>query len=134
MAFVVLRFADLAWRGRLGLTMQLDLYGIVFWIETLLWLLPLVLMVRTPDLGNLFRGAMCIALAGALYRFDTYLVGFQPGPGWHYFPSVAELFITIGLVAIELAIYIAVVKRFPILGGGNDSGQAGQPVLHGRTQ
>ena len=111
-AFVVLRFADLAWRGRLGLTMQLDLYGIVFWIETLLWLAPVLLLSR-----SLLGAAMCIALAGAMFRFDTYLVGFQPGPGWHYFPSVPEMFISIGLIAIEIAAYIAIVNRFPILGG-----------------
>ena len=109
--FVVVRFIDLAWRGRLALVTQLDLYGIVFWIETLLWLLPVFLS------NNLLRAAMCIALAGALYRFDTYLVGFQPGPGWHYFPSVSEMFISIGLIAIEIAAYIALVKRFPILAG-----------------
>ena len=110
-AFVVLRFVDLALRGRLGLVMQLDFYGIIFWIEIILWLLPVMLT------GNLLRGAMCIALAGALYRFDTFLLAFQPGPGWHYFPSVAEMFISFGLIAIEIAIYIALVKRFPILGG-----------------
>jgi len=111
-AFVALRVADLAWRGHLGLAMQLDLYGIVFWIETLLWLAPVLLLSR-----SLFLAAMCIALAGALYRFDTYLVGFQPGPGWHYFPSVSEMFISIGLIAIEIAAYIALIKRFPILAG-----------------
>ena len=115
LGFVLFRFVDLAWRGRLALVTQLDLYGIVFWIETLLWILPAILPRR--DLGNLFRAALCIALAGALYRFDTYLVGFQPGPGWHYFPSVSEMFISVGLIAIELAAYIAIVKRFPILAG-----------------
>ena len=44
---------------------------------------------------------MVVALAGAVYRFDTYLVAFNPGPGWHYFPSVPEMFISFGLIAIE---------------------------------
>jgi Ni/Fe-hydrogenase subunit HybB-like protein len=52
-----------------------------------------------------------------MYRFDTYLVAFQPGPGWHYFPSVPEMFISIGLISLELALYITLVKKFPILGG-----------------
>lgn len=119
-AFVVLRFIDLGFRGRLGLTAQLDLYGIVFWIETVLFVLPAVLMVsasRSTSLGDLVRAAMCVILAGALYRFDTFLVAFQPGPGWHYFPSVAEIFTSVGLIATEIAIYIALVRRFPILAG-----------------
>lgn len=117
--FVVVRFVDLAVRGRLGLVLQLDLYGICFWLETLFWLLPAILIFVAPgtSLGALLRGAMCIAIAGSLYRFDTFLVGFQPGPGWHYFPSVPELFISIGLISLELAVYVALVKRFPILGG-----------------
>ncbi|MGZ4778325.1 MAG: NrfD/PsrC family molybdoenzyme membrane anchor subunit [Thermoanaerobaculia bacterium] len=117
--FIALRFIDLAFHGKLGLTTTLDLYGIVFWIEIVLWALPAILMLAspTPTLGSLFRGAIVVALAGGLYRFDTYLVAFQPGPGWHYFPSVPEMFISIGLISLELALYIALVKNFPNLGG-----------------
>lgn len=118
-AFVLFRFIDLGIRGRLDLTTRFDLHGIVFWLETILWLLPAVILLvaRRVNLGNLFLGAMCIALAGGLYRFDTFLVAFQPGAGWHYFPSMQEMFISIGLISIELALYVALVRKFPILGG-----------------
>lgn len=117
--FVVLRFADLAFRGKLGLTAQLDFRGSMFWLETVLWLLPAVLLgvTRSSNLGNLFLGAICIALAGGVYRFDTFLVAYQPGPGWHYFPSIPELFISVGLISMEIALYIFLVRKFPILGG-----------------
>ena len=119
LAFVVVRLADLAISGNLRYAARLDLYGTMFWIENALWILPLAMMLATPrpNLGSLFRGAIVVALAGGLYRFDTYLVAFNPGPGWHYFPSVPEMFISIGLIALELAVYVAIVKRFPILGG-----------------
>ena len=109
--FVVARFADLAYRGEIGRVLTLDLYGVMFWLETLLFLAPLLLQ------KNIVRGAMVLIVAGALYRFDTFLVAFDPGPGWHYFPSVPEMFITIGLIALELAAYVFIVKTFPILGG-----------------
>ena len=48
-------------------------------------------------LGNLFRAAMLLMLAGSLYRFDTYLVAFRPGAHWSYFPSVGEILVTLGL-------------------------------------
>jgi Ni/Fe-hydrogenase subunit HybB-like protein len=117
--FVVIRFIELGIYGRLGLTTRLDLYGIFFWLEMVLWILPAVMMLAAPSptLGSLFRAAAVIAVAGALYRFDTFLVAFNPGPGWHYFPSVPEMFISFGIIAIEIAIYVALVKRFPILGG-----------------
>lgn len=128
-AFVTIRFVDLAVRGRLGLMLQLDLHGIIFWIETVLWLLPAVILfaARRVNLGNLFLGAMCIALAGGLYRFDTFLVAFQPGAGWHYFPSIQEMFISIGLIAMELALYVVLVRKFPILGGRAVTVGASQP-------
>lgn len=118
-AFVTVRLIDLVFRGRLFLLATLDLYGIMFWLETILFLLPAVLALaaKKPDLGSLFRGAMAMVLAGALYRFDTYLVAYDPGPGWHYFPSVPEMFISFGLISIELAVFVALVKRFPILAG-----------------
>ena len=40
-----------------------------------------------------------------------------PASHWSYFPSVPELLITFGIIAAEVAIYIAAVKIFPILGG-----------------
>jgi Ni/Fe-hydrogenase subunit HybB-like protein len=113
--FVVLRFLDLARTGKLALIAQLDLYGIMFWIETALFCAPL--FIAGKNLGSLFRSAMVLMFAGGLYRFDTFLVAYDPGPGWHYFPSVPEMFITLGLIAIELAIYVAIVKTFPILSG-----------------
>lgn len=116
--FVILRFADLIVRGQTAALWRLDLHGAMFWIETVLFTLPFFLLLRGgQSLGRLLRTAMLVAFGGALYRFDTFLVAFDPGPGWSYFPSVAEQLITVGLVAAEVAIYIAVVKSFPILGG-----------------
>ena len=119
LAFVIVRFIDLALNGNIRYAATLDLYGTMFWIETVLWILPLLMVLASPraTLGSLFRGAMVIAFAGALYRFDTYLVAYNPGPGWHYFPSVPEMLISIGLISLELAGYVFIVKRFPILAG-----------------
>ena len=119
LVFIAVRLTDLVFSGNLRYAARLDLYGTMFWIENVLWILPLAMMLAFPrqNLGSLFRGAMVVALAGAFYRFDTYLVAFQPGPGWHYFPSVPEMFISIGFIALELAVYVAIVKRFPVFAG-----------------
>ena len=120
LAFVIVRFTDLAVRGSLHYAFVFDTYSMVFWLETLLFIAPLVILStekREYALGTIFRQAMLLLFAGSIYRFNTYLIAFNPGPGWHYFPSVQEIFITVGLVALELAVYIAAVKTFPILGG-----------------
>ncbi len=118
--FVVLRFADLAVRGRLELLGRLDFRGAMFWLENLLLLAAPLLFFsgkRSPDLKRLLQGGMLLAAAGTIYRFDTYLVAFQPGPGWTYFPSAAETIIAIGLLALEAVLYLVLVTKFPILGG-----------------
>ncbi|HMD34873.1 MAG TPA: hypothetical protein VKH42_07890, partial [Vicinamibacterales bacterium] len=72
---------------------------------------------RDYDLGGLVRAALVMLFAGALFRFDTYLVAFTPGAHWSYFPSVTEILITVGLVAAEIVAYVVIVKTFPILSG-----------------
>jgi Ni/Fe-hydrogenase subunit HybB-like protein len=66
--------------------------------------------------GTQFRAALLLLAGGALYRFDTYLVAFQPGSQWSYFPSLGEIVVTVGLVAFEILVYLVLVKLFPILG------------------
>jgi len=50
--------------------------------------------------------------------FNTYLVAYRPGDDIHYFPTVPEFVITVGLVALEIIGYVVIVKLFPILSGG----------------
>ena len=124
--FALVRLVDLAYRGALANVAKLDLYGSMFWLEMVLFIAPAVwlLVQRSATLGALMRGAMLLAFAGALYRFNTFLTAFQPGPGWHYFPNLTEQLITFGLVAGEVALYIAIVKNFPILGGSHAHAKA----------
>ena len=87
-------------------------------LEIALFLVPALLLLSERNRNNpgiLFLSAMLALLAGALYRFDTYLVAFDPGPGWHYFPSIPEMLVTVGFVALEIAAYMLIVKLFPIL-------------------
>lgn len=116
--YLVVRFADLVLRGQLGLAFAGDLQGNMFWVETLLYAAPVVLLGMPryrASLALLFAAAVSLLLAGALYRFNAFLIGFDPGPGFHYFPSVPEILVSLGLIAIEIAVYIYVVKRLPVL-------------------
>lgn len=116
--FLLVRFADLAVRGRLGALATFDLYTAMFLLEAALFLAPVLMLLSERarrDPGNLFRAAMLMILAGSLYRFDTYLVAFRPGSHFSYFPSLAELMVTIGIVVLEVLLYVVLVKYFPIL-------------------
>lgn len=116
--FLVVRIADLAWRGALGATVALDGYSLWFLLElALLGFATYVLLARRRTLtpSGLFRTAVVVALGGTVYRLGPSLIGFMPGAHWSYFPSVIEMTITLGFVALAIMGYIYTVKRFPIL-------------------
>ena len=119
--FLGLRLVDLALRGRLGLIARLDFYSVMFLLEMALFLAPALLLLsakRRSNPGIELISAILMMLAGSLYRFDTFLVGFNPGPGWSYFPTIPEMTVTVGFVAFEVLAYLFIVKQFPILHTG----------------
>ncbi len=63
------------------------------------------------------RAAIVLLVGASLHRVNTYLIAFNPGPNYSYFPAVPELLITFGVIAAEVAIYVTAVKTFPILQG-----------------
>jgi Ni/Fe-hydrogenase subunit HybB-like protein len=118
--FLVIRFADLVIAGKVGLMFTEGTYSVMFWVETVLHVVPIIMLssqAKREDFGNLLKAAILIMLAGSLYRFDAYILAYNPGENWNYFPTLPELLITFGVVALEIALYIFIVKNFPILGG-----------------
>lgn len=117
-AFLVVRVADLVLRGALGNAFDLSLAALFFWFEMVLFVLPFVLvgtaeMRRNP--ARLFLAGVSIMLGGAVLRLNGYLIGYDTGAGWNYFPSVYELIVTLGMFAIEVLGYIVITRRFPVL-------------------
>jgi Ni/Fe-hydrogenase subunit HybB-like protein len=116
--FLVVRFGDLLMRGQLGLAFKGDLKGNMFLLENILHIVPLLILASAANRKNakmLFLSACCLMLGGLLFRFDTYLVGFNSGIGWHYFPSVSEQFITYAIISAEILLYMIFVKKLPVL-------------------
>jgi Ni/Fe-hydrogenase subunit HybB-like protein len=119
-AFVLIRFGQLFAADRLGLTVRSGVHSFFFWGETLLFLAAAFLFmqqgVRASAAGQL-QAALLALGGGALYRIDAFLTAFNPGDNWVYFPSLSEIFVTLGLVATETVAYVFIVKKFPILAG-----------------
>jgi Ni/Fe-hydrogenase subunit HybB-like protein len=117
-AFFALRFGDLAVKGRLGLVFQADRFSVLFLAEMALAGAGAALLFTRKgreNAGTRFGSAMLLIASGALYRFDTYLIALQPRGDWSYFPSLGEVFVSLGLFALALCVFIALSKRFPIL-------------------
>jgi Ni/Fe-hydrogenase subunit HybB-like protein len=114
-AFLVARFADLAIRGVLGRVLVPSTIATVFWIETALFAASVVLLLGTASPRRVFIASIAMALGGMMYRIDAYLVAYDTGAGWHYFPSLGELAVTIGLIAFEILAFILVIRLFPVM-------------------
>ena len=116
--FLVMRFADLAVRGVLPLAFRLDAAAIAFWVETILFAIH-IFLAWTPaarrDPRRLFIAATTMALAGIAYRLSAYLIAYDTGAGWTYFPSIGEVAVSVGLVSFEALAFILCVKLLPVL-------------------
>ncbi|EXI80955.1 MAG: putative Ni/Fe-hydrogenase 2 b-type cytochrome subunit [Candidatus Accumulibacter appositus] len=119
MAFYLLvRFADLIARGVLRLAFQPDFIALTFWIENACFIAPFLLIRSVEARRNparLFLAGIAVMLGGILLRLNGFLIAFDTGPGWTYFPSVPELLVTIGIFAAEVLGYIVITRRFPVL-------------------
>jgi len=116
--YLVVRVEDVNLRGYLADALGGGLEGNMFVIENILHLIPLMILIYPANRKNprlLFLAAVSVMLGGALYRFNTYIIAFDPGTGWQYFPSVPEILITFGVVAAEIMGYLWFVKRMPVL-------------------
>jgi Ni/Fe-hydrogenase subunit HybB-like protein len=130
-AFLALRFVILGLEGKLGLLASAGRLGFFFWAEVLVLLGAAARFLQASTAGRpdrLLQAALLSMLGGTLYRIDVFLVAYDPGNGWVYFPSVAEILITLGLIATETVVYVLVVRRFPILAGISTPQQRAVPV------
>jgi Ni/Fe-hydrogenase subunit HybB-like protein len=118
--WVAFRVVEVLVRGQIGLLFTGK--GLFFLAEVLLTLAGALILFSPLQRGRAtgqVRAAILLLLGGAMFRINTYLIAFNPGDNWSYFPSFTELLITFGIFAAEIAIYIAIVKMFPILSGAH---------------
>ncbi|HRD49965.1 MAG: Ni/Fe-hydrogenase cytochrome b subunit [Candidatus Competibacter sp.] len=123
--FLVIRCGALLAGGHMDLAFAGDRSGNLFLIETALFLAPLFILAsptRRASQRLRFLAAICLLAAGSLYRINSYLMAVNPGNGWIYFPSAPELMITIGIVCLEILLYLLFIKTLPVLhGSANES-------------
>jgi Ni/Fe-hydrogenase subunit HybB-like protein len=120
--FIALRAGDLIFRGALGHALAPSLEAFFFWLEIGCFLMPFLLVGSTEARRNparLFLAGCSIMFGGILMRINGFLIGYDTGlgvdHGWNYFPSIAEMLVTIGMFAVEILAYIIITRRFPVL-------------------
>ncbi len=117
-AYLVVRLGDVVVRGAIVRAFGFSLEALMFWIETACFVAPLVLLSSEEKRRNpakLFLAGVLLMLGGALLRIDGFLIGYETGDGFKYFPALPELMVTVGMFAIEVLGYIIITRRFPVL-------------------
>lgn len=116
--FLALRLLDVVRLGALGLAFRGDMMALFWWIEMLLGfaavacLLPASLRAQPR---YLFLGSAFLLANGFIYRLNCYLIGYDPGGGYQYYPSIGEILVTLGIVAMHVVLYLIFVKNLPVL-------------------
>ena len=117
-SWLLFRFADIVFSGKLGLAFQWNIFSGLFWIE-FLFLATAVFMLldssKRRDARLIFHGHVVAAVGGMLYRWDPTTLAFQPRPGAFYFPTPVELLVSVGFVSLAVAAFMFLAKVLPIL-------------------
>jgi Ni/Fe-hydrogenase subunit HybB-like protein len=131
--WVAVQYIDLAYRGVLHLAFTFDYYSCWFLLETLLLLIPALLLWLRPlrtQPGTLFLLTFILAIGGVIYRFTPTTIAYFPLGNYKYFPSVTEILMSIGFTSLAVTLFLIAVKRFAILpapAGKVAAGTAVQP-------
>jgi len=121
--FLAVRFGDLVWRGQLQSAFALDHMSVLFLLETALIAVPAVALrsrARRQTPRTLLNMATLAGLGGLLYRFIPTSIAYIPARNAIYFPSVPELLMSFGYIALGIVGFALAVKYFAVLPGEID--------------
>ncbi|MBI5487454.1 MAG: Ni/Fe-hydrogenase cytochrome b subunit [Deltaproteobacteria bacterium] len=116
--FALLRLADLARRGALGLAFEPTMEALLFQVEFSLGVvLPIVLVairrVRHSPQGP-FVAAICAILGFVTHRLNVSITGMDATQKTGYFPAWTELAVTMMIVAFGFVAFALAVKFLPV--------------------
>lgn len=116
--FLAIRFGDLLVRGAFSNAFAPSIQALSFWLETACFVAPLLLIGSATNRRNparLFMAGVLLMLGGSLMRVNGFLIGYETGDGFSYFPTLSEVLVTVGIFAMEILGYIIITRRFPVL-------------------
>jgi len=116
--YVILKLADIVYRGELSQVFVNNMESWTFITEMLLLIVPAYLLlfksIRTNKTGLLTSAVVLIA-GVLLNRLNASSLGLAHYFNKVYVPSFTELLITLGLISLEVLIYIFIVENFPVI-------------------
>ena len=134
-------------RGQLGNLFAMDTASLMCLLELVIgavvpvyffWSYTLRRQEMTKKM--IVRNALLMVLGVTLNRGNVVFTGMAKAAGTTYFPSAAELFLSIGLISVGILVYLFIVENFDVFpehrdiritgaGGGNEQSRPGNAGL-----
>ena len=119
--YLVVKLVDLALRGQLGLLVSGQWESGFFWAELLLGaLIPIGLVAfahKRNSLPGLVAAASFAVVGLVLNRLNVGITGLIRMSDVSYFPSLAEISLSLGLFAMAGLVFFFMVENFPVFEG-----------------
>jgi len=118
--YLVAKIVDLTLRGAWPFLLEGSFASFMFMLELIGGVvIPLIIFTTKKyrdTIGGLFTGATMVVLGVVLNRINVFIVAYKPlYADKPYFPSIFEIALTIGLVAVLVLVYRAIVMIFPVI-------------------
>ncbi|WP_066636877.1 NrfD/PsrC family molybdoenzyme membrane anchor subunit [Desulfolucanica intricata] len=117
--YLVLKIADLFYRGAAGLVFNGDLEGNMFLLEMIAGIIIPLIICFSPKLRSNKCGLLTFSIlvvAGVIInRMNVVFTGMSRYLGGSYFPSFTELAVSVGLIAVGVLVYLFIVENFNII-------------------
>ncbi len=118
--YLAFKIGDMVIRGSFVYLTEFNVYSVMFVIEILFGIIvPLRMFLSKAVLNSpllLFIASSLVVFGVLLNRINTFIVAYRPpysyGP---YFPSIGEISVTVGFIAILVLLYRLIVMNFPVI-------------------
>jgi len=118
--YLAFKIGDIFVRETFIYFQEISLESFMFFIELMIGvIIPMRIFfsqkaLRSP--GWLFAGSILVVLGVVINRINAFLIAYTPSYAMEsYFPSIGEISVTVGLIAIEVLLYRIFVKFFPVI-------------------
>lgn len=117
--YFIIRIADLAYNGRVGLMFDGSVHSIWFWIEMIIGvIIPFFYFLNKKVLKStpaMFFGSLFVLAGLAFNRFIVSWFGISFPEGSSYFPHIMEIMISAGVVSGGIMAFYLITRFFPVL-------------------
>jgi Ni/Fe-hydrogenase subunit HybB-like protein len=118
--YLAFKIGDMVIRESFVYLTELNTASVMFTIEILFGVIIPLRMFLSPAVRNstvgIYIASMLVIFGVLLNRFNNFVIAYDPPyTDASYFPSIGEISVTLGFVALEILLYRAFVMIFPII-------------------